>query len=212
MTSLALPGLDGRTPLGFLAALGTLRLIAEHTGRSPRLAWSTRFCTAVLHGGPPDIDGLVADLTNVVQSIPATGVLPGLAADFPPPGAAPDKLRLTRAVFRDYAERCIDTNGLTVEQWLGMLVTDLALDTERRAAITPYAAPSGKQSMRTMLEKPLGALRQRPALLREAFTGWRRHHGVTGEYLDHRVLYDTADTPTAVTAANVACPAPRGSP
>jgi hypothetical protein len=46
-----------------------------------------------------------------------------------------------------------------------------------------------------MLEKPLGALRQRPALLREACTGWRRHHGVTGEYLDHRVLYDTADTP-----------------
>ncbi|GGL19965.1 type I-G CRISPR-associated protein, Cas3-extension family [Mangrovihabitans endophyticus] len=195
MTSLALAALDGRTPLGFLAALGTLRLISEHTEHQPRLAWSPRDCTATLHDGPADIDSLVADLTAVVQSIPADGVLPGLSADFPPPGAAPDKLRLTRPAFRDYADAAIGADGAPVERWLGMLVTDLAVDNDHRAAITPYAAPSGKQSTRTMLEKPLGDLRKRPVLLREAFTGWRRYAGVTGEYLDHRVLYDTADTP-----------------
>jgi hypothetical protein len=195
MTSLALRALDGRTPLGFLAALGTLRLIAEHTAHTPRLAWSPRDCTAVLHDGPPDMDVLVADLTAVMRSISANAVLPGLAEDFPPPGAAPDKLRLTRRAFRDYATQAVSVDGPAVERWLGLLVTDLALDNEQRVAITPYAAPSGKQSMRTMLEKPLGDLRKQPVLLREAFTGWRRYSGVTGEYLDHRVLYDTADTP-----------------
>jgi hypothetical protein len=30
----------------------------------------------------------------------------------------------------------------------------------------------------------------------EAFTGWRRHEGFTGEYLDHRVLNDAAASAT----------------
>ncbi|KUL29469.1 type I-G CRISPR-associated protein, Cas3-extension family [Actinoplanes awajinensis] len=193
MTSIALPALDGRTPLGFLAALGTMRLIVDHTENDAKLSWSPRDCTAVLHSSHTDLDTVVADLVSVMRSIPAGGALPGVSAEFPPLGAAPDKLRLPRPDFRTYAERI--TDNPQVERWLGMLVTDLTLDNEKRIAITPYAAPSGKQSMRTMLEKPLAELRKRPELLREALTGWRRQPGVTGEYLDHRVLYDTADTP-----------------
>jgi hypothetical protein len=203
MTALSLPALDGRTPLGFLAALGVIRLLSEHTGRAPRLAWSANDCTAILHDGPDIIDAAVAALTDIVHAIPHDGVLPGLAADFPPLGAAPDKLRLTRPAFRTYVTRALNDNGPAVERWLGMLVTDLSLDGDSRTGITPYAAPSGKQSMRTMLEKPLNGpdkkpqfgVRANPGLLREALTGWRRYAGVTGEYLDHRVLYDTADTP-----------------
>jgi hypothetical protein len=58
------------------------------------------------------------------------------------------------------------------------------------------AAPSGKQSMHTMLEKPLGFVRDNPACLAEALTSWRRYPGVTGEYLDHQVLFDAADSGT----------------
>lgn len=195
MTGLVLPALDGRTPLGFLAALGTLRLLCEHTEHPARLSWSPQDCTAVLHDGPSDMDTLVASLTTIVRSISDNGVLPDLAEDFPPPGAAPDKVRLSRPDFRTYAGRVAETDGADGERWLSMFVTDLAVDNEQRTAITPYAAPSGKQSMRTMLEKPLAEVRKQPVRLREAFTGWRRHRGVTGEYLDHRVLYDTADTP-----------------
>ena len=47
--------------------------------------------------------------------------------------------------------------------------------------------------MRTMLQKPLEILRRQPEVLLEALVSWRRYPGVTGEYLDHRVLYDAAD-------------------
>jgi len=81
-----------------------------------------------------------------------------------------------------------------VEAWLGSLVTDLSLDEKSRSDISMMAAPSGKQSMRTMLEKPLALVREDPGCLHEALVGWRRRPGVSGEYLDHRVLFDAADS------------------
>ena len=77
MTALSLPALDGRSPLGFLAALGVLRLVTEYTDHPARLAWSPMDGTAVLHDAQPDVDSLVADLTDIVRSIPDDGVLPG---------------------------------------------------------------------------------------------------------------------------------------
>jgi hypothetical protein len=192
-SGLSLPALDGRTPLGFLAALGVLRLVAEHTEHRPRLAWSRQDFTAVLHDAQQDVDTLVADLIAVVRTIPDDGVLPGLRADFPPPGEAPDKLRLTRPAFADYARQVAAHDGIPGERWLGSLVTDLSVDDKHRADISLFAAPSGKQSMRTMLDKPLTLIRKRPELLGEALVAWRRYPGVSGEYLDHRVLFDAVD-------------------
>ena len=193
MTALPLPALDGRTPLGFLAALGVLRLITDHTSHPATLAWSRTTGTAELHDAQTDIDQLVADLTAIVDSIPDGGVLAGLDASFPPPGEAPDRLRLTRPRFAEYATMISDRDGEAAERWLASLVTDLSVDDQQRADISLFAAPSGKQSMRTMLEKPLATLRKNPSLLREALLAWRRYPGVTGEYLDHRVLHDAAD-------------------
>lgn len=192
-SGLSLPALNGRTPLGFLAALGVLRLVSEHTEHRARLAWSRRDFTAVLHDAEPDVAALVADLTAVVRAVPDGGVLPGLRADFPPPGEAPDKLRLTRPAFADYAHQVWARDGVAGEQWLSSLVTDLSVDDKHRADISLFAAPSGKQSMRTMLEKSLALIRTRPELLDEALVAWRRYPGVSGEYLDHRVLFDAVD-------------------
>lgn len=189
---LGLPALDGRTPLGFLAALGVLRLVAEATGAPVTVSWSPRDCTAILGGTDGNVDDVVATLQGVVASIPERGVLPGLPADFPPPGAAPDRLRLLRRDYRAYAE---SLTGPAADSWLASLVTDLALDDKGRAGISLFAAPSGKQSMRTMLEKPLEFIRRQPDVLREALVSWRRYPGVTGEYLDNKVLYDAADAP-----------------
>ncbi len=194
-TTLSLPALDGHTPLGFLAALGVLRLVNEHTGRPARLAWSRRNATAVLHGSYSTVDDLVDDLSAIVKAIPDGGVLPGLSADFPPPGEAPDKVRLPRPEFARYAAHVAETDGAAGEQWLASLVTDLSIDDKQRADISLFAAPSGKQSMRTMLEKPLALLRRNPNYLHEALVAWRRYPGVTGEYLDHRVLFDAVDSP-----------------
>jgi hypothetical protein len=195
VTGLLLPALDGRTPLGFLAAIGVLRLVTDHTSHPARLAWAPEDATAVLHDAQPDIDTLVADLTDIVRSIPDGGVLPETSAGFPPPGEAPDKLRLTRPALAEYATHVANVDGPAGERWLSSLVTDLSVDKDGRADISLYTAPSGKQSMRTMLEKPLALIRSDPALLREALVAWSRYPGVTGEYLDHRVLFDAVDAP-----------------
>lgn len=194
MTALDLPALDGRSPLGFLAALGVHRLVSDHTGHPARLAWSPQTGTAVLHDAQPDADTLVADLTTIMKDTADGGVLPRMSSDFPPLGAAPDKLRLPRSEFATYAERISESDGTAGEQWLSSLVTDLSVDDQRRADISQFAAPSGRQSMRTMLEKPLELVRANPGLLREALLGWRRYPEVSGEYLDHRVLFDAADS------------------
>nr|WP_147200973.1 hypothetical protein [Pseudonocardia asaccharolytica] len=167
--------------------------MAEHTAYSARLAWSRQDGSAVLHDAHPDMDALVADLTAIVRDIPEGGVLPGLSTDFPPPGEAPDKLRLTRPALAEYASRVSTTDGPAGERWLGALVTDLSVDDRQRADISLFTAPSGKQSMRTMLDKPLALLRGNPGLMREALLAWRRYPSVSGEYLDHRVLFDSAD-------------------
>ncbi|GIJ49420.1 hypothetical protein Val02_63060 [Virgisporangium aliadipatigenens] len=195
MTELSLPALDGRTPLGFLAALGILRLVTENRHPDAHLRWSPADCTAVLCNAQDNIDDLVADLNTVVEAIPADGVLPAMPIDLPPPGAAPDKMRLPRPELTALAARVWADAGEAGERWMASMVTDLSLDDQKRANISRYAAPSGKQSMRTMLEKPLSHIRTNPGVLREAILGWRRYPGVTGEYLDHRVLFDAADAP-----------------
>lgn len=194
MTVLTLPALDGRTPLGFLAALGLTRLLDVHTDDSPRLSWSTEDYTAQLHTTRGSIDAVVADLRNIIDSIPNDGVLPGVPVNFPPPGAAPDQLRLSPVALRALANKLAPEPDPEVEAWLGSLVTDLSLDDRARSDISMMAAPSGKQSMRTMLEKPLNLVREDPGCLAEALDGWRRRPGVSGEYLDHRVLFDGADS------------------
>lgn len=194
MTILTLPALDGRAPLGFLAALGLTRLLDVHTKDTPRLAWSPVDYSAQLHTTRTSIDEVLTDLRTVVDSIPESGVLPGVPVNLPPPGAAPDQLRLSPAALRALANELAPEPDAEVEAWLGSLVTDLSLDDKFRSDISMMAAPSGKQSMRTMLEKPLQLVRQHPGCLSEALVGWVRRPNVSGEYLDHRVLFDAADS------------------
>lgn len=194
MNVLRMPALDGRTPLGFLAALGLIRLLDVFTDDSPRLSWSPEDYTARLLTTRSSVDAVLADLHDIVDGIPADGVLPGVPVNFPPMGAAPDRLRLPPVELRALANDLGPELNAEVEAWLASLVTDLSLDDKSRAAISMMAAPSGKQSMRTMLYFPLKLIREDPACLAEALLGWRRRPGVSGEYLDHRVLFDSADS------------------
>lgn len=194
MTALELPALDGRKALGFLAAAGLTRLLAVHGGVECRLAWDHSTSHAIVHGDCTSIEELVEVLCGVVRLIPEGGVLPGVPAGLPPLGAAPDKLRVTPGDLACLVDGLADVADPEVDAWLASLITELATDAQGRSAISQMAAPSGKQSMRTMLEKPLEAVRAHPQCLREALTGWHRYPGVTGEYLDNQVLYDAADS------------------
>lgn len=194
MTVIHLPVLDGRTPLGFLAALGLTRLLDAHTDDAPKLSWSPRSLTASLHTSRASVDAVVDDLRCVIASIPDGGVLPGVPVNLPPLGEAPDGLRLPPAELREYVSQLSADPNPQIEAWVCSLVTDLSVDRNSRADISLMTAPSGRQSMRTMLQKPLQHVREDPACLIEALTGWRRRPGVSGEYLDHRVLFDAADS------------------
>ena len=94
MNEVSLPALTGNSPVGILAAIGVERLLWELTDDPPLLHWDRSGLTAVLSGGRTTLDEVVADLQRVVCDVPEGSLLPGLPAGFPPPGAAPDKLRV----------------------------------------------------------------------------------------------------------------------
>lgn len=202
MTTLSLPALDGRDPLGFLASVGVLRLVTDHHDRASALSFDPHTGCAQLNSAMlDDVDQLASTLATVFDDLDV-GFVPAMPPDFPPPGAAPDRLRVPPALVAPLAQTWMAQVDPPVyaARWVRALVTDLAADREGRAAITPFAAPSGKQSFSTMFAKTNEAVSRRPTALVEALTGWRRVRGYTGEYLDHRVLMSSADAPSAADA------------
>ncbi|GAA0827672.1 hypothetical protein ACFQVD_21580 [Streptosporangium amethystogenes subsp. fukuiense] len=188
--STELPALDGRTPLGFLAALGLLRVCADVCRVPTALSFSDSTACAILHSPYETAEEIADALRDVIESIPESAVLPDGGAGFPPPsGSGKDPLRRSREEFHQLVANYTEA----AETWLPSLVTDLALDQQGRCAITPFTAPSGQQKLRTFFEKSLAMVRGRPERLLEALVGWRRVEGFTGEYLDHRVLRSSSD-------------------
>lgn len=196
MIRVELPALTGDSPLGILAAMGALRLLTTFSDDAPLLSWDPGTLTAVLTSRRAGIGEVVTDLQRIVEGISEDSVLPGVAGGFPPPGPAPDRLRVPQMSLREacggFLKGQTDAQGLEVFRWLGSLVTDLAADDKGRVAISQYTAPSGKQSSATMLEKPLELIRSEPEYLHQALVGWRRVADVTGEYLDGRAIWDAA--------------------
>ncbi|MFG1941601.1 hypothetical protein [Nonomuraea sp. NPDC048826] len=196
MNTVELPALDGRDALGFLAALGLLRILTEESGISGRLSFSDTTACARLHSPFHTTEDIAEALVKVVRSIEEPAVLPGIEAGFPPNAElGKDPLRWPREEYRQRAADIGRTHPLAAERWLPCLTTDLAVDAQGRGALSPFIAPSGQQKIRTFFEKPLQAVRDNPDYLHQALTRWRRVEGFTGEYLDHRVLRSTADDP-----------------
>lgn len=200
MNEVRLPALTGESPLGVLAAIGVLRLLAEFSDDSTMLRWDRTNLTAVICGRYGSVDAVAAGLQTVVAGITDGSVLPGVAPGFPPPGAAPDGLRVPPSDLRRLSRMLLagmeSGEAAEARRWLSSLVTDLAVDDKGRIAISQFTAPSGKQSMATMLAKPLEQIQREPDYLRQALTGWRRVAGVTGEYLDHRAMWDATEDGT----------------
>ncbi|TDB95021.1 hypothetical protein E1091_10495 [Micromonospora fluostatini] len=192
--------LDGRDPLGFLASLGVTRLLHDEANLDVELSYDETSARALLHGPLTTVDAVVDALVEVVDAIAADGVLPRVPATFPLPrvGATPDPMRMPRDQVSSRVHAMTNRHRApALNNWLAVLVTDLASDIQGRAALTPYTAPAGRQSLRSFFNKPLDEVRKAPALLiRQALTRWRRVNGCTGEYLDHRVLSSAADHPS----------------
>lgn len=187
-----LPALNGLDPLGFLAALGVLRLL-DHAGDEVRLSFDPVTATASLRG----IDRLetaVDRLVGLVKEMPAEGLM----VDMPPSlltkkegSKGSDPARLTPSLFAALAATVSSPSGLA---WIRALWTDLALDDKDRCVLTPFSAPAGQQTLRSMFEKPVAAVRANPHdRLTEALAAWCRIDDFTGENLDYRAVRGAAD-------------------
>ena len=203
MRQINLPALDGRSPLGVLAALGLLRLLDRYTDDSPRLSWDQNTLTAVLHSSRGGTDEVVNDLIGVMEGIEAGSVLPGVPAGFPPPREAPARLKFPQEELGGWVEGQLGpmppANAAEASLWISSLVSDLSHTRDGNAVLSQYVAISGQQTVTTMLSKSLQLVRGEPDLLRQALTGWRRVPGVTGEYLDHRAMWDATEAPDGAT-------------
>ncbi|MBM0238672.1 hypothetical protein JNW88_18700 [Micromonospora sp. ATA32] len=195
-----LPALDGRDALGFLAGLGVLRLLTEEARIEARISFNGTSACAILHSPLRSIESLVEAIAEVIDAIPDNGVIPAAPPAFPlaKTGSEPDPMRMPRDRLRQTIEQITgDERGPDLGRWFAALVTDLAVDAKGRAALTPYTAPAGQQSLRSFFTRPLDEVRKNPRLLiSEALTRWRRVDDYTGEYLDHRVLRSAADHPS----------------
>ncbi|MGW4463090.1 type I-G CRISPR-associated protein, Cas3-extension family [Micromonospora sp. NPDC004704] len=195
-----LAALDGRDALGFLASLGVVRLLRDEARVDARLSYDETSGCALLHSPLATVEEIVDALVPVIGTIPDDGVIPSVPAIFPLSkiGVAPDPMRVPREEFRTLVRDLVGRHPEpALSRWLSVLVTDLAVDAKGRAALTPFTAPAGQQSLRSLFSKPLEEVRKDPpTLIREGLTRWRRVDGYTGEYLDHRVLRSAADHPS----------------
>ncbi|MBO2465224.1 type I-G CRISPR-associated protein, Cas3-extension family [Actinomadura violacea] len=206
MTTIELSALDGRDPLGFLAVLGMHRLLTDETDAPIKLSFSDSTGNALLHSDLESIDAITEVLAGIVARAKDTTAIVDVDDRFPlakpsKSGAAAretlgqkDPMRVPREQYPALAARIADL-GSEAEHWFHCLVTDLAIDEQQRAALTPFCAPVGQQSLRSFFMNPLQEVRKDPSYLKEALTAWRRVDKFTGEYLDHRVVRSAADHP-----------------
>lgn len=191
-----IPALDGRSPLGFLAALGLLNLLGHFTPGPVRLSFTPGPGNAIIRSPAASLEEIQESLAELVATAPTGAAIVGLDPGFPlPAGAGKDPMRNPRQEYRQLDARIRHLDEHAANHWLPHLFTDLTVDRDGRAALTPFAAPRAKQNTRTFFAKSLSMVRADPDRIREALTAWRRIEGVTGEYLDYRVLNSPVDNP-----------------
>jgi hypothetical protein len=201
------PALAGQHTLGFLASLGLLSLLSERYPEAVRLSFTATRGTAVIHSPLPTLDAIAQELADIVAATVKDAVIAGAAPEFPlRAGTGPDPMRQSRGSYRKLAADLTRIDPQATGRWLPRLFTDLAVDNSGRAGLTPFAAPRAKQNVRTFFGKSHDLVRSQPKLIHEALAGWRRVEGVTGEYLDHRVLNSPVDDPRGAKAAERGVP------
>jgi hypothetical protein len=190
-----LPALDGRIPLGFLASLGLLSILAGE-GLQPRLSFSEHTAAAIIHS-PLGSLAEVADLLVGITAATKNGTaIPGIAAGFPPQGHGHgDPLRRPRDEYRQMAAAVGELDPRAADHWLPHLVTDLAVDNAGRAAVTPVTAQDRQASLEGLFAGALGEVRENPGRIREALAGWRRAATSMSGQFDDGAVWSAADDP-----------------
>jgi len=189
-----LTALDGRDPLGFLAALGVARLLGCTDDRV-RLSFDPNLGTAQLHG----IDGLdevLVRLVTLIELLPTDGLMKGLPPVMVPPSIGDEFSDPARMPLRHFGELVAKASNSAERSWVRSLWTDLGHTDKGMCAVTPFYAPTGRQTLRTAFEKSAQLVFAAPErVLREALESWRRVDDFTGENLDFRAVRRAAEQP-----------------
>ncbi|MEV8535637.1 hypothetical protein [Streptomyces sp. NPDC051211] len=208
---LELPALYGSSPLGFLAALGTLHLTTHILDQAPRLSWSGPDAPAVLHTHHPLTHQTLADL--LTAQLPAQpdkdplAVAPGILDQprHPEPGSPNDPLQmpideaLTRLRGHAKAERDHDDNRA---HWFTSLINTLSLTpgktnmketaksnaTDRGALYTrttPHFGRTGQMTLPNNWTIAAQHCLKAPTHIHAALTRWQRVDDYAGANLDY---------------------------
>lgn len=201
LATVELPALDGRDPLGFLAALGSLRILSE--AAPAHLCFDPATGGALLTSPQASIEALATVLAGRFDAMAGDELsvgLPSALVPRKPPTwneakkrnlmSGPDPARLDRLEFSRTAAAQRSKPGA---DWVAALWTDLADDGEERCARTPFNAPAGQQTFRSMFEKVNEIVAEDPSRsFDEALRSWRRVSNFTGENLDARASREAA--------------------
>lgn len=155
MSEMAMPGLDGANPLGFLAALGVLRAVDE---RSPgaRLSWREEGTwTPVLHGFPSDLEALLdlldADRREMLDE-------PALELAYAPDGdgkAVERDLKPPPPLFRRYLEELLtgaEPARRRSVDWAASFASELITDNGGKTKPTALHFAAGQQRFLAMVD------------------------------------------------------------
>lgn len=159
-TTVRLTGLDGGEPLGFLAALGVLRVVDDRraTGTDrPRLRFADEGVQVPELLGPPSIDTVVEtilqDAALLAESVPLSFAYDeaGERCDVDHPGAARD-LKPAPAAARELLKASADASRIDADLATALL-SDVARDKSRgRAKPTAFHFTAGQQAFLGMAE------------------------------------------------------------
>lgn len=172
MKTLLLAGLDGANPLGFLAALGLLRVLDARRGEDPRprLAWVDEGrWRPVLHL-PPSLEDPVA---TVMADLTSWRDAPELALEYEKEGKTLRDLKPPPAKFREFmmAAALAAPGDRRLADFTAAYATDIAVDGTGQTKPTALHFTSGQQKFLEMVaELAAGGTAED---MEEALTDWR---------------------------------------
>ncbi|MFT3769147.1 MAG: hypothetical protein QM820_27215 [Minicystis sp.] len=175
MSELLLTGLDGKNPLGFLAALGVLGALTDLTpdGRTPpKLVWRTAgtYQPAILDG--PDRTALVDALAQDLASFRDEPAIERLRYSKGGDGALAHDLKPPPDVFAAYLGRLVSEKRRRSLAFAAAFASDVATDNNGNAKPTALHFTAGQQEMLAMVRELIEGTRA--ADIEEALFGpWR---------------------------------------
>lgn len=177
MSSIVLTGLDGSNPLGFLAALGVLNVLADHGG-TPKLAWRTGDWRPILSdGGLVDGDEL---LQCLVEDLATWTDDPCLVLRYAKGRKQAWDLKPPPGEFRAYLDRLLRSTAPRRRRPLDFaaaFATETALDNNGNTKPTALHFTAGQQNFLQMIAQLRDAV-ARDDLAEAVFGPWRYHRAL----------------------------------